>query len=393
MLYLEDAPLGPSVAATGLSKAFNATFSALVSYATGVCIVQTHQHLDSSHFVEEWRCQPAWAASRLSWMLARLYARLPWHLARLAASFHGRYIAWRLRLAFKVALPPGTRILAPIGVDPLTLVRADSLARCLFANLEPYLVDDIQNHPSNHLWQADLGDALSCLLQRAARVYTITDGLGDLMQARHAVRPITLHLVAASTGEQASCSRENSGRTFAFFLGSVNHLYAEGLRRLIEQVAEMRLATGQDLTIRMSSSPEQVMKELGEVPPWVIVGPIADQAQLHQEIVEATFCYLPYSFSEDARSMVESSFPSKMIDYLAHANAILVLAPISAVPFRLLSEHRMPYTCSNPDMLSEQLYTLLEERPMLSAKYRDLLVHLFSVTAMRRTLGFPDTAK
>lgn len=395
LLYLEDAPLGPGVAGTGLSKAFNATFSGLVSEATRICVVQTHQPVDTADFVEEWHTLPSWAAPRVDWVLARLCARLPWSHARRAAALHGRWIAWRLRRALPNLLPPGTRMLAPIGVDPLTLVRADSMARSLSANFEPYLVDDLQYHPSNSRWRADLANALTRLLRSAARVYSITDGLGDLLHTRHDVRPVTLHLVAASAsaalGETPDAKREESG-AFAFFLGSVNHLYAAGLKLLIEQVTELRQATGQALTIRISSSTAQVRAELGDVPPWVIVGPIADHAQLHQEIAAATLCFLPYSFAENAKNMVESSFPSKLIDYLAHANAILVLAPESAVPYRLLRDHDLPYICASTASLREHLAALLQERPMLTSRYRRLLDEQFSVAAMRRTLDFGDDA-
>jgi hypothetical protein len=393
LLYLEDAPLGPGVAATGLSKAFNATLKGLVADTTRVCIVQTHQLVEPSLFLEEWRAQPAWAAPRFDWLLARLCARLPWMLASLAASLHGRWIAWRLRRAMPSLLPPRTRLLAPIGIDPLTLVRADSIARSLSADLEPYLVDDLQYHPANRRWKADLGNALSRMLQNAKRTYCITDGLGDLLHVRHAVRPRTLNLVAASPLAVVPHSQQVPEAAFAFFLGSINHLYAEGLNYLIEQVAELRQATGQALTIRISSSPAQVRAELGEVPSWVLVGSIADHTQLHMEMAAATFCYLPYSFTEEARSMVESSFPSKMIDYLAHANAILVLSPESAVPYRLMLDHDLPFTCASPSLIREQLVTLLNKRPILSSHYRCLLDELFSVRAMRLTLDLQDAAE
>lgn len=390
LIYLEDAPLGPGIAAAGLSKAFNPTFKGLVSDTTRVCVVQTHQLVDPIYFVDEWLALPAWAAPPADWVLARFYARLPWPLAYHAARIHGRWIAYRLRRAFQHLLPPGIRILAPIGSDPLTLVRADSLARSLSAHIEPYLVDDLQYHPANTRWQADVGNALSRLLSRATRVYSITDGLGALLHARHAVRPQTLHLVAASASAATPHAQRQSHGAFAFFLGSINHLYAQGLRLLIDQVAELRTATGRDLTIRVSSSSAQVNAELGNVPHWVLVGPIADNSQLYQEIADASFCFMPYTFAEEAKSMVESSFPSKMIDYLAHANAIVVFSPASAVPFRLLHEHNLPYVCANPTMLREHLHRLLEQDSTPTPPYRFLLDQLFSVAAMRRTLGFQD---
>lgn len=393
LLYLEDAPLRSGVAGAGLSKAFNATLRGLLSNNTRLCIVQTHTPMNKNEFIDEWCTHPAWAAPKMDWVFARLCARLPWPLASRAAELHGHWIAWRLRRALPNLLPRGTRMLAPVGVDPLTLVRGESVARHLSAKFEPYLVDDIESHPGNDIWHANLRRALTHLLQSAVQIFSISDGLGDLLRRRHAVQPRTLHLVAApayASSSRAPSTERHGPTTFAFFLGSINHLYTAGLKQLIREVAELRESTKKNLIVRLSSSAEQVRAELGELPLWVVVGPIADHEQLCQEIAAATFCFLPYSFAEEAKSMVVSSFPSKMINYLAHANAILVLAPENSVPYRLLSENGMPNSCSSPDRLRELLYQMLQERPNLGQRYRHLLDQLFSVTAMRRTLGFRD---
>lgn len=394
LIYLEDAPLNSRIVGTGLSKAFNATLRGLVSDATRVCVVQTHQSVDPAHFSEDWCEQPAWAAPRLDWVLARIYTRLPWPLARQAATLHGRWIALRLQRAMPGLLPAGTRVFSPVGVDPLTLVRGESLAQALFSDFEPYLVDDLQHHPANTRWYADLAGALPDLLSRSARVYCITDGLSDLLRARHGVQAHTLRLVAeaASMGSAdfTNISRKIDGH-FAFFLGSINHLYAAGLKLLVSQVDELRQASRQDLTIRVSSNADQVRAALGQVPSWVILGSISDHDQLKREIATSNFCFLPYSFADEAKSMVETSFPSKIIDYLAYANAILVLAPESSVPFKLLHDHGLPYACSTPLSMHQHLTTLLYKRPNLNHRYQDILKQLFSVAAMRRTLKFPES--
>jgi hypothetical protein len=391
ILYLEDAPVADGLSSTGLNKAFNATLKGLASDYLCLCIVQTHQLIEPRYFVKEWRAQPAWAGHYSDWLIAKLCLRLPWLLARRGASLHGRWIAWRLQRVFPGLLPPGTRLLVPIGIDPLTLVRADSLARNLSAELEPYLVDDILNHPANIRWRDDLSIALSQFLHKAKKIYCISHGLSHLTFVRHGIRPKTLYLVADSLRAGKFNHHRTDRDAFAFYLGSINHLYADGIRHLIEQVACLREATGQDLKIRICSAHSQVRDQIGAVPQWVIVGRISDESQLHREMTTATFCFLPYSFDVWARSMVDSSFPSKMIDYLAYANAILVFSPDSASPYQLLSSFNLPYVSSNPAMLAEQLLYLLNEQPCLTKGYRDVLDTMFSVTAMRRTLGIEDS--
>jgi len=391
LLYLEDAPLGPHVAGTGLSKAFNATLSGLVSDSTRVCVAQTHQYVAPSHFAQEWCAQPAWAAPQADWVLARVCARLPWPLARRTAALHGRWLAHRLRARMPGLLPAETRVLTPVGIDPLTLIRAEALSKALSAHFEPYLVDDLQHHPANAHLQDHLGKVLTDVLGRASRVYSITDGLGDILRQRHRVQARTLHLVASVTpGSQPA--EEDLGAPmrishFAFFLGSINHLYAEGLKQLIDLVGQMRQASGQDLTIRMSSASEQVQAELGQVPPWVIVGPIADHAELSRQIAGSTFCFLPYSFDDGARSMTETSFPSKMIDYLAYARGILVYGPESCVPVRLMVDNNLPLVASTVTTLNHCLQQLALAPVDHSPAYKQAIDRNFSPAAMRGALN------
>ena len=391
LIYLEDAPLNKCMAGTGLSKAFNATLSGLASELTRLCIVQTHQYFSPQDFAEDWSSQPAWVAPQADRLVARFCAFLPWRLACLLAKLHGRSIARRLRQALPGLLPAGARLFSPVGVDALTLVRGESIANALSAGFEPYLVDDIESHPSNMHWQGELSDALTKLLNRATRIYSITDGLSSLLHKRYQVEVCTLHLAAdlpeLSADKKNSCLQKTNPN-FAFFLGSINHLYSAGLRLLIQQVDELREQSQSNLTIRISSSPDQVRDALGLVPSWVIVGQVQDQNQLQHEISESTFCFLPYSFTQESRSMVESSFPSKMIDYLTHANAILIFGPESSTPVQFLRDHNLPYACTTSKSMREHLLLLLNDRPELNMRYRIILSQVFSVETMRQTLKF-----
>jgi hypothetical protein len=392
LIYLEDAPLANGVAGTGLSKAFTPSLRGLLTENTRICVVQTHRYEDPNGLAEELRLRPSWSASWWSWVFARICSRLPWASARFFAELHGSWIAGRLRHALPDLLRPGTRMLVPIGVDPLTLVRAEAIARKLSADFEPYFVDDLQHHPCNNRWREYLHISITELLHRAVRIYCITDGLSRLLRIRHAVAPRTLNLVApASYRNEANPSAQTSLKsdTFAFFLGSVNHLYADGLKKLILLVEELRQATQQSYTVRISSDVRQVRAELGDLPNWVVVGPIADDSQMHREIATATFCFLPYSFSKSARDMVESSFPSKLIDYLAHARAIVVFAPQNSVPYRLMEDYDLPYTCSSEDSMRYLVTKLSQTTPRFSSEYKRLLNSLFTEDAMMRSLQLP----
>ena len=77
-----------------------------------------------------------------------------------------------------------------------------------------------------------------------------------------------------------------------------------------------------------------------------------------------------------------------MIDYLTHANAILIFGPESSTSVKFLRDHNLPYACTTLKSMREHLLLLLNERPALNMRYRIILSRVFSVETMRQTLKF-----
>ena len=149
----------------------------------------------------------------------------------------------------------------------------------------------------------------------------------------------------------------------------------------------MRKVHKKNLLIRLSSSSQQAYLQLGSIPHWVITGSIPSSATMRQEIMQSTFCYLPYSFSSETRDMTTSSFPSKLLDYLLDAKAIVVHAPNCSTPYRLFADSGLPFIASDEFELKNCMIDLVDKIVDLNSDYRKLLDSRFSAESFLEALG------
>jgi hypothetical protein len=168
-----------------------------------------------------------------------------------------------------------------------------------------------------------------------------------------------------------------------FFLGSVNFLYADALKVLIDTVAQARAQTGRDLSIRFTSASTRMLDPL---PNFVTVAPIEGAEALAREIAASLFAFLPYSFDEKLKTMVTTSFPSKSMEYFAYARSIVAYAPSYSNSSRLFGRHGLPTATDSRQELSQIIGAHLNSPPDHNALYRDYLERFHSLGAVRNTI-------
>lgn len=368
-LYLEDAPVVESSSATGLSKALVPMLRELAPRTGQTFVVQTHRLLDESQVLRLGRHAPR-IAGMLDNLIARATARLPFRLAAACARLHGAWLGLQFRYA--VGDRSATVLWSAIGIDPLSLVRVDACASAMGLPFEAYLVDDVEMHPEN-VSKTCLPGILRRTLRRAARVYTITPELGARCAQRYGIAVSDLPLTADCPITPAS----NAGAPthFAAYLGSVNHLYEDGLRLLIDIMSELRANTGRDLSLRVISPLDDVARMLDvAVPDWIVCGVERQQTRLTATLADSEFCYLPYSHAESARLMTGSSFPSKLLDYLAWARQIVVYAPGDSVPYNFFRRESLDFFTDSEKALRLHLAAIAHATRDNSARYRAALM-------------------
>jgi hypothetical protein len=278
---------------------------------------------------------------------------------------------------------PAAQILALEGSDPEVLARVDAIAAKAGKPFSVYLVDDFAwSMRLSGKSEADIAATARRMqnsLRRARHVFAITDELGVLLHEQFGVSPVTLHL-AFQPGTRPNPPVKDQ----IFFLGSVNFLYADALKVLIEIVGRLRAETGRDLTIRLTSSAAR--NELGLLPVFVTAAPIVGAEALSEEIAASLLAFLPYSFDEKLRTMVTTSFPSKAMEYLAYARSILVYAPGYSNSAQFFVRGGLPTIAATPQALEQAIRDHLEAAPDHSGVYHDYLERNHSPSVARSTI-------
>ena len=116
------------------------------------------------------------------------------------------------------------------------------------------------------------------------------------------------------------------------------------------------------------------------------VEPLDSAHSLAREIASSLFAFLPYSFSPELADMVRTSFPSKLMEYLAYARSIVAFAPDYANSTAYFRGFGLPQTVLDQAGLEAEITRHMREMPVYSARYRAQLARVHSPAAARQTL-------
>ena len=137
------------------------------------------------------------------------------------------------------------------------------------------------------------------------------------------------------------------------FLGSINHLYADGLNDLLSILYTLSSSSNITLTF-VSPSPSFSSLNISESIPSFVKHVACSDDQLLSLISCTDISFLPYSFSAISKKMVETSFPSKLLSYLSHSKFILCYSPPYSTSSCILSKYKHPI-CGLLSPLSQKL--------------------------------------
>ena len=90
-------------------------------------------------------------------------------------------------------------------------------------------------------------------------------------------------------------------------------------------------------------------------------------------LADSHCCFLPYSFAKEDNIMTSTSFPSKLIDYLAWARRIVVYAPKSSIPFTYFKKYVLDFAIDDSSELYRNLLKMINFDANFSSQYRAIL--------------------
>jgi hypothetical protein len=377
-VYLEDAPVHRDVVAHGLHRAGPPILRSIEDHIDQISIYQVGRRFKTCA-LDQVLAPHCRILPRIPTLLCKALCRYP------AVDFGMADLLPPLILAKGARKSPASILLSLVGADVGTLVRAARLASLSRKFCSFYIVDDFLSPLRIAGAKEDaiqkVADKARTALRGAKHVFAITDGLGEYLTKQFGVSARTLNL--AFEREQIEIQ---APKNQIIYVGSINFLYAGGLRDLFHTVEHVRIATGIDLTVRLTLPAEVAAAELGVLPPFVVSMPAETSESLAGEIASSLFAFLPSSFNMRERAMVTTSFPSKLMEYLAYARSIVVYGPDYGVATRVFLENGLPSVVSSKKALEKEVHFHLAALPEHSWIYRNYLVAAHSLAAARRTL-------
>jgi hypothetical protein len=276
----------------------------------------------------------------------------------------GRVLSKKLgydNLSFKIRLPVlvkklyesnTTWLFCSCGADPEALDRAYQLSTASKLPLAIYLVDDfydgaILSKNQRHLRLAKT--IVPDLLKRVDKIFVISDGFKEHLKKTYNVDSIVLPLSFKDSDLKVKPSV--SAAKNITFVGSLSHFYIDALIDLATAITNINKKTGLNIVLRLvtPAGSKEAKLLIGDFD-CIQCKSAATLNEVQEEVSDSLMCFAPYSFQENSKVMVSTSFPCKMMDYLAASKFILVYGPKYSSSVQYFKEHGLSQVLFEEDL-------------------------------------------
>lgn len=290
-------------------------------------------------------------------------------------------------IVFKMLLPNLVRrlkeqkinwLFCPCGVDPVDLGRAVLLAEASKLPIAAYLVDDflegaLCSGSKEHLSIAKKD--VPGWINRIDKVFTISEGLQALIKERYdknaSVLPVPYNL-----DRDVARGSVKADKKQIIYVGSLSHFYLDGLKQLATLIDALNEKEEDPIILRLASfaSTEKAKRIIGDFK-CIRSAPCNGIDILHSEISQSLATFIPYSFDPKYKTMVETSFPNKILPSLASSRFILIYGPADSTSVRYFQKHDLPSVLCTEDMKALQDIILRQaaEKKNYSERYREVI--------------------
>jgi len=303
------------------------------------------------------------------------------------------FIFYLLRLSRRIRASGAKRLFAFFGGNPWFLCMAVLTARRTKLPLDVYLVDDLEESARQD-GQGLVAHLTRWLerrtLQRANRVFAISQGFCEHLEKKYHVRARWLPIAIPQT----KFAYRPYGRTTPdvreiAFIGAVNRLYLDPLKTLLQIIDRWNQTTRSfqlRLLLMTYTDPGYIVQELGRSAALDLVfRPSPDE--LSRRLGESWAIFLPYSFAKRMRLMVNTSFPTKLVESFTAGRPILVCGPSYASVPRYFHENNLPLCAGSVAELETALREIeRHDNLRLIEQYEGVVRRFHSLLSIRNVL-------
>lgn len=286
------------------------------------------------------------------------------------------------------------RLFALVANNGWFLLSLRILMRELKIPLDVYLVDDLE--ASAVVWRRRILRRLipsveKNFLDHAERVFTISEGYAEHLHRKYGqsaewlptpmnIESFTYHPYRPSVPDVRRI----------VFVGGISNLYISSLLELYNAIRQhnagsksyrlklLLITTGDASAVTSRLDNVSDLEQMSNIP----------KHELERWCRESWATFLPYSFDQNIRDMVSTSFSWKLSDSYRAGRPILVYGPEYASVPRYFRELQLPLCATSPEQLSAAIDCIgVEDSSELISRYAAAWQRFHSPEAIRTKLG------
>jgi hypothetical protein len=280
------------------------------------------------------------------------------------------FVIYIAPVMFKLRKRKITKVFIPLGADYHELQRAYIVSRVFHMSVSIYVVDDsiefetkIKNATDTEMTQKNIIKYLS----HVKHIFVISKGMQEriteLTGKKSTVLPIPYPY------KKISCEIENKNQVM--YIGGINELYIGGLQDIASVIDGVNKELNLNIRLRFTYKNNTEVKRIIGSYKCIDSNMIDDEEDLRCEMYSSLFCFMPYSKNEKLNIMQNTSFPSKLVEYLSAAKSIVIYGNNKNSAQRYFEENDLPYIIygNDKDKLKQILLYHVNNKVDFSDKY------------------------
>jgi glycosyltransferase involved in cell wall biosynthesis len=323
------------------------------------------------------------------------------HLSFLQTSDTGRWGLGRLKQLLELALLPVLAVHCGRVIRRYRIEAVLSLAHGMFfvaaavaarRSRVPFVLivhDDWVDFMRSHKWVPNpvARWGYRRVLRSATKIYAVSPGMQQALRQEYGVESEVQ--LPASEAQPASAGPDSARDTLrVVFAGAVTIVTIPSIDLLVKALQSPALS-GIKWSLDLYGAFPIHLRQPGWDDARVRAHGWAPQPDVHAALRQADVLYLPYSFDDANLRVVQTSFPSKLADYLAAGKPVLICAPPESTVMPYAREGGFAELVDRPsqDLLAAALLRLAtspEHRQRLAARGLQVFSENHDIVRQRR---------
>lgn len=281
------------------------------------------------------------------------------------------------------------KIFIPLGADYRELKRAYLCSKVYQLSVSVYIVDDFLEYnrvfSRTSIEYRKLKKDIIRYLKAIDNIYVISKGMQDRvydLTGRHSV------LLPIPYEDKNVFAPNERDLLQILFLGSINELYTQGIKDIAEIIDKINEEKNLQIKLRFTyRSATEVKRRIGSYR-CIISKQIETEEDLKNEMCNSIFCFMPYSDNKNLSLMQNTSFPSKLVEYMSSARSIVIYGNRENLAKRYFEENKLPQVINgrNKELLEKCILEHIEQKKDYSREYTYILKKNHSFQSIRRKI-------